>query len=79
MRVGAVRLTQYAQKFGFGQVTGVELPGEEKGLLFNPADMRDFDLATMAIGQSIAVTPIQLLTAVAAIANDGITFCAGKI
>lgn len=71
MRVGAARLTQYAQDFGFGQTTGIELPGEEKGLLFNPANMRDSDLATMSIGQSIAVTPMQLLTGVAAIANDG--------
>jgi hypothetical protein len=61
MRVGAVRLTQYAQKFGFGQVTGVELPSEEKGLLFNPADMRDFDLATMAIGQSIAESALRFV------------------
>lgn len=72
LRLGADRLNQYARAFGFGKTTDIELPGEEEGLLFNPKDMRESDLATMAIGQSIAVTPLQLLTAVAAIANDGV-------
>ena len=72
MRLGAYKLTEYAQAFGLGKVTGIELPGEEAGLLFDPKDMRDSDTATMAIGQSIAVTPLQLITAVGAIANDGV-------
>ena len=70
--LGAERLTKYAKRFGFGEKTGIELPAEEEGILFNPEDMRDSDIATMAIGQSIAVTPLQLVTAMAAIANDGI-------
>ncbi len=72
LRLGAERLNNYARAFGFGQATDIELPGEEEGLLFKTQDMRDSDLATMAIGQSIAVTPLQLLTAVAAIANEGV-------
>lgn len=72
MRLGAYKLTEYAKAFGFGKGTGIELPGEEEGLLFEPKDMRDSDIATMSIGQSIAVTPLQLITAVAAIANDGV-------
>lgn len=72
MRLGAYKLTEYAQAFGFGKATGIDLPGEEAGLLFEPKDMRDSDTATMSIGQSIAVTPLQLITAVAAIANDGV-------
>jgi len=72
MRIGAARLTQYARSFGFGKTTDIELPGEEEGLLFDPKEMRDSDTATMSIGQSIAVTPLQLITAVAAIANDGV-------
>ncbi len=72
LRLGAERLNNYARAFGFGQATDIELPGEEEGLLFKSQDMRDSDVATMAIGQSIAVTPLQLLTAVAAIANDGV-------
>ena len=71
LQVGAEKLTDYAKKFGFGKATGIELPGEELGLLFNPKDMRDSDIATMSIGQSIAVTPLQLVTAMSAIANDG--------
>ncbi len=72
LRLGAEKLTEYAKLFGFGEITGIELPGEESGLLFNPEDMRDSDMATMSIGQSIAVTPLQLVTAMSAIANDGI-------
>jgi len=72
MRLGAEKLNAYTRAFGFGQHTGIELPGEEQGILFNPRNMRESDLATMSIGHSIAVTPLQLLTAVAAIANDGV-------
>ena len=72
LQVGAEKMTDYAKKFGFGKATGIELPGEELGLLFNPKDMRDSDIATMSIGQSIAVTPLQLVTAMSAIANDGV-------
>ena len=72
MRLGANKLTEYARSFGFGSATGIELPGEEEGLLFDPKEMRDSDIATMSIGQSIAVTPLQLVAAVGAIANDGV-------
>lgn len=72
MRLGATKLTNYTRAFGFGQPTNIELPGESDGILFKPENMRDSDLATMSIGQSIAVTPLQLVTAVAAIANDGV-------
>ncbi len=72
--LGAERLTKYARRFGFGEMTGIELPGEEVGLLFDPAEQEvyDSDIATMSIGQSIAVTPLQLITAMSAIANDGV-------
>ena len=72
LRLGAARLSQYAKSFGFGKTTEIELPGEEEGILFNPQEMRDSDLATMSIGQSVAVTPLQLVTAVSAIANNGV-------
>ena len=70
--LGADKLISYAKLFGFGEPTGIELPGEEAGLLYEPEEMVDSDIATMAIGQSIAVTPLQLITAFCAIANDGI-------
>lgn len=64
-------LTDYAKKFGFGKPTGIELPGEGSGILFDPKEMRPLDVATMAIGQSIAVTPLQMVQAYSAIANGG--------
>lgn len=70
--LGADKLVDYTKKFGFGEYTGIELPGEEKGLIYSPDEMVASDVATMAIGQSVAVTPLQLVTAFAAIANDGI-------
>ncbi len=72
LRLGAEKMTEYAKLFGFGEPTGIELPGEEAGILFDPYEMVESDIATMAIGQSIAVTPLQLVTAMSAIANDGI-------
>ena len=72
LALGANTLTDYAKKFGFGEQTGIDLPGEESGILFDPEDMRDSDIATMSIGQSIAVTPLQLVTAMSAVANDGV-------
>ena len=71
--LGGEKLNEYAEKFGFGKATGIELPGEESGILFaNPKDMVNSDVATMAIGHSIAVTPLQLVTAMSAVANDGV-------
>ena len=71
LSLGAEKLMHYTRLFGFGAQTGIDLPGEEEGILFKPEDMRDSDIATTAIGQSIAVTPLQLVTAMSAIANGG--------
>ncbi len=71
MELGAHRLTNYSKRFGFGEPTGIELPGEESGILYKAEDMYEPDVATMAIGQGIAVTPIQMLRAICAIANGG--------
>ncbi len=71
LQVGAHRLNDYASAFGFGSLSGIDLPGEEYGILFKADQMRDSDIATMSIGQSIAVTPIQLASAISAIANKG--------
>lgn len=73
LRIGAERLMSYAKTFGFGDRTGIELPGEEYGILFESAkDMVSSDIATMSIGQSIAATPIQLIMAVSSLANEGV-------
>lgn len=71
MQLGANRLIDYSKKFGFGKPTGIDLPGEESGLLYEPENMYEPDIATMAIGQGIAVTPLQVLCAISAIANGG--------
>jgi stage V sporulation protein D (sporulation-specific penicillin-binding protein) len=70
-KLGKERLYKYLRGFGFGSPTGIDLPGEETGVLKPQEKTIDLDLATMCIGQSIAVTPVQLLTAVCAIANGG--------
>jgi cell division protein FtsI (penicillin-binding protein 3)/stage V sporulation protein D (sporulation-specific penicillin-binding protein) len=62
---------EYAKKFGFGQPTGIELPGEGAGILFNPDTMSRVDTAVMAIGQGTAVTPLQMVQAFGGLANGG--------
>ncbi|MDU3879217.1 MAG: penicillin-binding transpeptidase domain-containing protein [Veillonella sp.] len=57
--------------YGFGSETGIELPGEGAGILYNPEDMSKLDVATMSIGQGIAVTPLQMVRAFGALANGG--------
>ncbi|MDW7673626.1 MAG: penicillin-binding transpeptidase domain-containing protein, partial [Bacillota bacterium] len=57
--------------FGFGTATNVKLPGEASGIMIPENNLKQINIATMAMGQSIAVTPIQLVAAAAAIANDG--------
>lgn len=65
------RYHQYLRDFGFGQKTGVELPGEANGQLRRPNKWFEVDLAAISFGQGLTVTPVQLATAVAAIANGG--------
>jgi cell division protein FtsI/penicillin-binding protein 2 len=73
-KLGRAELYRFFDLFGFGQPTGVELPGEVPGTVRTPDDpaWSVVDLATNAFGQGIAVTPLQMLNAVAAIGNDGI-------
>lgn len=70
-KLGKEKLYKYVRGFGFGVPTGIDLPGEEAGVIVPENKASELDLATMSIGQSIAVTPVQLLTAVSAIANGG--------
>lgn len=71
LELGARRMIDYAKRFGFGKATNIEIAGEEAGLLYRAEDMYKPDIATMAIGQGIAVTPLQVLRAICAIANGG--------
>ncbi len=59
------------RNFGFGAKTGIELPGEEKGILHDYKSWPSSTIGALAIGQSISVTPLQLLRAVCAVANGG--------
>ncbi|GAB6173507.1 stage V sporulation protein D [Paradesulfitobacterium aromaticivorans] len=70
-RLGTDRFYKYLRDFGFGQKTGIEMSGEAVGILANKKRATALDLATMSIGQTNNVTAIQLLTAVAAVANGG--------
>ncbi|MEN6441247.1 MAG: penicillin-binding protein 2 [Syntrophobacter sp.] len=71
LHLGSERYSKYIQGFGFGSLTGVQLPGEVKGLLRPHRKWRPIDLATTGFGQAIGVTSLQLTSAVATIANDG--------
>jgi cell division protein FtsI/penicillin-binding protein 2 len=72
--LGQDRFYDYVKRFGFGQPTGIRLPGESSGMVRTHQDpgWERIDLATNSYGQGIAVTPLQMLTAVSAIANRGV-------
>jgi cell division protein FtsI (penicillin-binding protein 3) len=70
--LGPTALYEYARAFGFGCVTGIDLPGEASGILRRPAHWSGRTLETIAIGQEVACTPLQLATAYGAIANGGV-------
>ena len=69
--LGEERLHDFLVELGFGEKTGIELPGEEAGILRDVEDWSALALASTAIGQSVGVTGIQLARAMAAIANGG--------
>lgn len=62
---------KYIYDFGFGELTGIDLPNEKKGYVKNPQNIPKLDLATMTFGQGVAVTAIQQIAAINAIANGG--------
>lgn len=69
--LGEKTFYQYARAFGLGNLTGVDLPGEVNGLLAHPRTWSKMSLASMSIGHEVAVTPLQLISAFAAVANGG--------
>lgn len=70
-KVGKENLYKYIKKFGFGEKTGIDLPGEAKGIIKKPENISEIDLATISFGQTNTVSPIQFITAFNAIANGG--------
>ncbi len=69
LRMGTEVFYQYLQKFGIGQKTGIDFYGESAGIVMDASMVRDVDLARIAFGQAIAVTPLQMLNSVCGIVN----------
>ncbi len=72
LALGEKRLYDYVRRFGFGERTNVQLPGEATGLLRRLSRWSDVSAASISIGQEIGVTPVQLVRAIATVANGGI-------
>ena len=72
LREGADRFDKWMHRFGFGKATGVDLPGEERGLVLPRDKYSGSTMGNLPIGQGLSVTPMQMATAYAAIANGGI-------
>ena len=71
LRLGSPKFYEYIRAFGFGQKTGIDLPWESRGMLGPLDTWSGISIGTISMGQEIGVTPIQLVTAVSAIANGG--------
>ncbi|MGP8250699.1 MAG: penicillin-binding transpeptidase domain-containing protein [Terracidiphilus sp.] len=72
LKVGSDHFYQYIRAFGFGSRSGIELPGETRGLLRPVNRWSGSSIGSLAIGQEVAVTPVQLVTMVSTIANGGV-------
>jgi cell division protein FtsI (penicillin-binding protein 3) len=72
VRVGDPTMYDYIRRFGFGSRTGIELPGETAGLLRKVERWQPSSIGSIAIGQEIGVTPVQMVAAFGALANDGV-------
>jgi len=70
--LGKARLSRWISRFGFGHTTGVDFPGESPGIVLPPEKWSGSTIGNVPIGQGIAVTPVQMAAAYAAIANKGI-------
>src|SRR4029077_16180433 len=74
LRLGAPKFYDYIRAFGFGQPTGVDMPGESKGLLRRLENWSAVSIGSISMGQEVGGTPIQLISAVSAIANGGLLY-----
>ncbi len=72
MRLGDDRFYKYIHAFGFGQQTGIELPGETRGLSKPPSRWSKVSIAAISMGQEIGITPLQLTGLISTMANDGV-------
>ncbi len=74
LRLGSPKFYDYIRAFGFGTPTGVDLPGESRGLVQRLSHWGSFSIASVSMGQEVGVTPLQMVTAVSAIANGGLLY-----
>jgi cell division protein FtsI (penicillin-binding protein 3) len=72
LRVGDPTMYDYMRRFGFGSKTGIELPGETNGILRKVERWQPSSIGSIAIGQEVGVTPVQMVAAFGALANDGV-------
>src|SRR5215207_5293227 len=72
IRVGDPTMYEYIRRFGFGAKTGIELPGETNGILRRVERWQPSSIGSIAIGQEVGVTPVQMVAAFGALANDGL-------
>ena len=72
LRLGEERFYKYIRAYGFGQQTGIELPGETRGITRPPSRWSKVSIAAIAMGQEIGISPIQLASLVSTFANDGV-------
>ncbi len=74
LRLGSPKFYDYIKAFGFGSPTGVDLPGESRGLLNRLDHWGSYSIASVSMGQEVGVTPLQMITAVSAVANGGLLY-----
>jgi cell division protein FtsI/penicillin-binding protein 2 len=74
LRLGSPKFYDYIRAFGFGNPTGVDLPGESRGLLNRLEHWGSYSIASVSMGQEVGVTPLQMVTAVSSIANGGLLY-----
>jgi len=72
LRLGEERYYKYIRAFGLGQQTGIELPGETRGITKPPSRWSKVSIAAISIGQEVGVSPIQLAAVMSTMANDGV-------
>ncbi|HUL34618.1 MAG TPA: penicillin-binding protein [Candidatus Eisenbacteria bacterium] len=74
LKLGPPRFNDYIHAFGFGSPTGVDLPGESRGLVYRLDHWGSFSIGSISMGQEVGVTPLQMVNAVSAIANGGLLY-----
>ena len=71
LNLGAESMVKYQSMFGFGNKTGIDLPGEERGIVYDADSMQDIDVATNSFGQSLNVNMVQMIGAYCSLINGG--------